>query len=102
VLEVQGGKMKVLAKGNGAKAWSRKVTCTGIGNGGGGCGAKLLVEKPDLFHTYRSCLGETETFVTFECPECKVLTDIDCDVPDGRKLPSYPSWRRRNETETTK
>jgi len=88
--------MKVLAKGNGCKSWSKKVTCTGKGNQGGGCGAKLLVERTDLFHTYHSSYdGDTDTYTTFVCPECKVLTDIDeyC-VPDGRELPSFQQWKK--------
>jgi len=88
--------MKILAKGNGAKSWSKKVTCTGKGNDGGGCGAKLLIERTDLFHTFRSYYdGDTDTFTSFMCPECKVITDIDdARVPDGRELPSLQTWKK--------
>jgi len=90
--------MKVLRRGSGAKSWSRKATCSGKGNGGGGCRARLLVEKGDLFQTYRSCMGrEEDWYVTFQCPECKVLTNIDdYNVPFiAQDLPTYKSWRDR-------
>lgn len=67
--------MKVLEKGSGQKGWSIKIECTGEGNGDGGCGAKLLVEQPDLFATYNR-----ESFVTFTCCECGVDTDIPEDA----------------------
>jgi hypothetical protein len=41
--------MKVLEKGPG---WSMEVVCTGRGNGGCGCGAKLLVERGDVYLTH--------------------------------------------------
>lgn len=71
--------MKVIQEGQG---WSIIRDCTGIGNGGGGCGARLEVEKEDLFLTYSSCMGESETHVTFRCPLCRVLTDTN-GVPYG-------------------
>lgn len=76
--------MKILKPGDGRKAWAREFTCTGKGNGNGGCGALLLVEEGDLFHTSNSCLGETETYTTFRCPQCRVLTDVS--VPGGVKV----------------
>lgn len=88
--------MKVLQKGSGAKAWSKKCTCTGNGNGGGGCRAKLLVEKPDLFYTCSSdYTGDTDYFVTFQCPECKVLTDIETPFRHS-DLPSHVTWRKKS------
>jgi hypothetical protein len=70
--------MKVLKKGNGAKSWSKKMRCTGNGNGGGGCGALLLVEAGDLYRTGSHHYdGSSEYYVTFYCPECKVMTDIE-------------------------
>ena len=36
--------MKVLKKGNGQKGWTKEFTCSGAGNGNGGCGAELLVD----------------------------------------------------------
>jgi hypothetical protein len=49
--------------------WSKKIECTGNGNGYFGCGAILLVEGSDLFKT-------TNTDITFKCPECGNLTDL--------------------------
>lgn len=37
--------MRVLKEGPG---WSIEQVCTGKGNGGGGCGAVLAVEKEDI------------------------------------------------------
>jgi endogenous inhibitor of DNA gyrase (YacG/DUF329 family) len=68
--------MKVLVKGRKQKGWAKELVCTGAGNGGGGCGTQLLVERADLFKTYRSIRDETDYFVTFKCPECGVLTDV--------------------------
>jgi hypothetical protein len=56
--------MKILKKGREQKGWTREEICTGVGNGGGGCGAKLLVEQGDLFKTYSHARDETETFTT--------------------------------------
>lgn len=67
--------MKVLEKGPG---WSLECICTGSGNGDGGCGSKLLVEKDDIFLTSSSCYdGSTDYYYTFECPECHEKTDIE-------------------------
>lgn len=44
--------MKVLEKGTGQEGWSTKARCTGAGNGMGGCGALLLIEQKDLYHTH--------------------------------------------------
>ena len=89
--------MKVLKPGRAQKGWSTETTCTGRGNGGGGCGAKLLVEETDLFRTQSSALGETESYVTFECAACTVWTDIE-NVPHhvASRLPGRsPSNRGR-------
>lgn len=85
--------MKVIKKGRAQKGWAKEYACTGSGNGGGGCGAKLLVEEGDLFMTMRNCLHETDYFVTFECSECGVLTDIDGYPKGARGLPSYRAWK---------
>lgn len=84
--------MKVIKKGRPQKGWSKKYTCTGKGNNGGGCGAKLLVEAGDLFQTASHHYdGSSESYVTFKCPECGVLTDIsDSDIPSGLVLPKKP------------
>jgi predicted RNA-binding Zn-ribbon protein involved in translation (DUF1610 family) len=69
--------MKVLKKGRKQQGYSSERTCTGKGNDGGGCGAKLLVEEADLFQTSSSVKDETDYYVTFKCPECGVLTDLE-------------------------
>jgi hypothetical protein len=87
--------MKVIKKGRKQKGWSKECTCTGNGNGGGGCKAKLLVERDDLFHTYRNYMGRDEDwFITFRCSECEVLTDIpDGQAPfNAQDLPHYKDW----------
>lgn len=69
--------MKILKPGDGRKEWSIEATCTGAGNGGGGCGAELLVGASDLFKTYSSHYdGSSETYATFKCPCCGVKTDV--------------------------
>lgn len=86
--------MKVLKAGRPQKEWAEKYTCSGAGNGNGGCGAKLLVERSDLFHTYRSFMGrDEEWYVTFECPQCKVLTDVDAPFR-AATLPGYENWKK--------
>ena len=73
--------MKVLKKGNDQVGWTTSAKCTGSGNGGGGCKAELEVSVGDLFKTYSSHYdGSNETYVTFRCPCCRVLTDI-ANVP---------------------
>lgn len=88
--------MKVLKPGRKQKGWSTEATCSGKGNGNGGCGAKLLVEEADLFRTSHSDYGgDTEYFTTFECSECGVLTDIQNMPGDlAQRLPDRQAWRR--------
>lgn len=64
--------MKVLEKGTGQRGWSGEFVCTGARNGGGGCGARLLVEEPDLTPcaingSYRE---DGDDAVEFRCCEC--------------------------------
>lgn len=68
--------MEVLKKGRSQEGWTTETECTGSGNGDGGCGALLLVSIGDLYKTYNSCMGETDTYITFTCSECKVKTDV--------------------------
>ena len=68
--------MKVVKKGRAQKGWAQEFTCTGKGNGNGGCGAVLLVEEGDLYQTCNSCMGETEYYTTFKCACCGVETDV--------------------------
>lgn len=67
--------MKVIKSGDSRNGWSKKLVCTGEGYNGRGCGAVLLVEQDDLFHTTSHCMDETEYFTAFACPECGCLTD---------------------------
>lgn len=68
--------MKVITPGRDQRGWAREETCTGHGNGRGGCGAVLLVEQGDLYKTQSHSFDETETFITFQCVACGVQTDI--------------------------
>jgi len=78
--------MKVLEKGRPQKGWAGEFLCTGKGIGDGGCNAKLLVEQDDLFKTESHARDEITIYLTFKCPECGVLTDIDNS--DSHKLHS--------------
>lgn len=73
--------MKVIKKGRPQRGWAKEHKCTGAGNGGGGCGALLLVEKDDLLRTGSHHYdGSDDYYVSFVCPGCGVMTDID-DYP---------------------
>lgn len=75
--------MKIIKKGRPQKSWAKQYMCTGNGNGNGGCGAVLLVEEGDLYHTSSSHYdGSTERYTTFRCPACRVQTDV-ADVPSS-------------------
>ena len=95
--------MKVIKEGRSQKGWSKEFTCTGSGNGEGGCSAVLLVEQDDLFKTFRYCRDETLTFVTFKCSQCGVLTDIEgypnIIVPSSvvSKLKSQEKWEENRK-----
>lgn len=73
--------------------------CTGAGNGGGGCGAKLLVEASDLYKTASSHYdGSTDHYTTFKCPECSVETDIsDSSAPLHLDLPTKSTWLKNQK-----
>lgn len=89
--------MKVLKKGRSQKGWAKECTCTGAGNGGGGCGATLLVDSSDLFQTGRHYYdGTSDTFVTFACSECGVLTDINGYPGGARDLPTRSRLRKED------
>jgi hypothetical protein len=68
--------MQTIRPGRKQKGWAIEQSCTGRGNGGGGCGALLLVEEDDVFCTYSHSRDETDVFYTFRCQECGVLTDL--------------------------
>jgi hypothetical protein len=81
--------VKLIKKGRPQRGWAKQITCTGKGNGRGGCGAVLMVEEGDLFQTSRQCVGDDypDIFVTFKCSECGVLTDIKNYPGDVHELP---------------
>lgn len=89
--------MKVLKPGDGRKEWSVEATCTGSGNGGGGCGAVLLVGESDLFKTSSHHYdGSSEYYATFKCPCCGVKTDVPpAKVPGNvwSQMPADPDNR---------
>jgi hypothetical protein len=91
--------MKVIKKGRKQKGWSKEFKCTGDGNGGGGCGALLLVEQADVYTTESHCRDECDTYHTFQCSSCGVETDIKEHVPFS--APSKAKWlaRRGKEVE---
>lgn len=72
--------MKVIKEGRPQKGWAAEHTCSGAGNGNGGCGAILLIEESDLFMTSSTCRDETDYYVTFTCCQCGVKTDPK-DIP---------------------
>jgi hypothetical protein len=87
--------MKIIKPGRKQRGWSKKLRCTGSGNGGGGCGAVLLVSELDIYWTYTSYLGERGTYRTFCCISCGVETDISESTsvsPKGKR----PTDEERN------
>jgi hypothetical protein len=90
--------MKVIKKGRPQKGWAKEFTCTGKGNGNGGCGALLLVEIGDVFETQSQCRDETDYYVTFRCGSCGVLNDIDNPPSEVRTAAQQQKalWRNPN------
>ncbi len=92
--------MKTIKKGRQQKGWSKEYTCTGAGNGNGGCGAVLLVEEEDFFQTARHCYdGSSDYYVTFECQECTVWTDVKDFGGSYSSLSERSPSRRRNRAD---
>lgn len=87
--------MKVLEKGREQRGWSMEFECTGAGNSGGGCGAKLLVEQDDVYRTCSYARDESTTYYTFMCSECGVQTDIAKTI----HLPFTPREMTDGDTE---
>lgn len=85
--------MKILEKGRAQTGWSKEFRCTGDGNGGGGCGALLLVEQDDVYQTSRCSMGDCDYFRTFTCGACGVETDIDASIPFS--IPTKTKWKAR-------
>jgi hypothetical protein len=85
--------MKIITPGRPQTGWAKEFTCTGAGNGNGGCGALLLVEQDDLYETLSSSYdGSTDHHITFKCSSCGIETDIK-DVPQNViDLPSKEYW----------
>lgn len=80
--------MKVVSSGDGRKGWAKEFKCTGAGNGNGGCGAILLVERGDIYKTHSSDYGGgRDSYDTFKCPQCGNETDVT-------GVPSVPSSSR--------
>ncbi len=73
--------MKIIKPGRTQAGYSIEQTCTGSNNGGGGCGAVLLVEAADLYITQSHARDESTDYVTFQCSACGVLTDIKKPTP---------------------
>ena len=88
--------MKILKAGRKQAGWSKEFICTGAGNRGGGCGAKLLVSEYDIYRTSSDHYdGSTDYYKTFCCPQCGVETDIN--EPSARCGGSQPSATERKE-----
>ena len=86
--------MRVLKKGREQKGWSKEFVCTGVGNGGGGCGAKLLVSQDDIYKTYHHCYdSNSDSFNTFTCANCGVETDIKESLPFT--VPDKKQWETK-------
>lgn len=83
--------MRVLKTGRPQSGWAKELECTGKGNGGGGCGALLLVEQDDVFRTHNYCRDDHDVFNTFKCSQCNVLTDIGV-VPFTPQYDSENEW----------
>jgi len=86
--------MKVVEQGDGRTGWAKEFKCTGAGNGNGGCGAILLVEGRDLYHTYHHDYGGgKDTYTTFTCPQCGNETDVT-GVPSSANVRGSKSSNR--------
>lgn len=74
--------MKILKKGKIPKHRTARVTCTGLGNGMGGCGAVLSISESDVYETLdqRGRYDSGSKAKTIFCPQCGTETDLDAKV----------------------
>lgn len=85
--------MKVIKKGREQRGWAMEKICDGHGFGGGGCGARVLVEEDDVYATSRGDgEGGNEYFRTFRCCECGVQNNF-------KTSEASPVWDRTNRKE---
>ena len=93
--------MKVLREG---KSWILEHDCTGLGNGGHGCGALLGIERSDLRYFAGGGYMDPDPAVTFRCPCCGETTDLgrnDWPRNAGNLVKWTEAWRDgREQTET--
>jgi len=91
--------MRVLSKGRKQKGWARELHCTGMGHGEGGCMAFLLVERADLFRTTQVHQSDQDHFVSFLCPECGVITDMNAwrTPVSPMDLMPFKQWAKADE-----
>ena len=76
--------MRVIRKGRTQNGAAHERTCTGKGNGGGGCSAVLLVEQRALYADYTSdYLGDRDYYTKFRCSQCGVATTIANYIMSG-------------------
>lgn len=94
--------MKVRKPGRQQTGYSVEALCSGKGNGGGGCGAKLLVEQPDMrYFSGTDYPIDRPAAVTFRCCSCGVLTDLDHKdwPPSASSLPNFTTAWARGQSE---
>ena len=96
--------MEVVKKGRIPRGCTKKFRCSGKGNGGGGCGALLLVSEYDVYETVSEHYdGSADYYNTFCCSECGVETDIVNKFAEPKgKRPSEKERKRRALKEKTK
>jgi len=91
--------VKVIEKGREQRGWAKECRCTGEGNGGGGCGARLLVDEEDLT-AYRQTDMLWDAYghcVTFKCPECWVETDLLVSRGSVSEVVWKRVWKRQQK-----
>jgi hypothetical protein len=95
--------MKVIKQGNPHQAWTRKLTCTGAGNGGEGCGAVLEVTFADIYTTTSSWYdGSSESYKTFCCPCCGAETDISTKTQNYYRIETLGKQPSKTERDLIK